>query len=77
MVQLSHPYMTTGKTIALTSWTFVGRVMSLLFNILFRLDLSLQMATVAMKLRLMLLGRKAMSNLDLFLEAVIKRAQSQ
>ena len=33
MVQLSHPYMTTGKTIALTRWTFVGRVMSLLiFN---------------------------------------------
>ena len=34
MVQLSHPYMTTGKTIALTSWTFVGKVMSLLFNML-------------------------------------------
>ena len=32
MVQLSHPYMTTGKTIALTIWTFVGKVMSLLFN---------------------------------------------
>ena len=31
-VQLSHPYMTTGKTIALTSWTFVGKVMSLLFT---------------------------------------------
>ena len=31
MVQLSHPYMTTGKTIALTRWTFVGKVMSLLF----------------------------------------------
>ena len=36
-VQLSHPYMTTGKTIALTRRTFVGKVMSLLFNILFRL----------------------------------------
>ena len=36
-VQLSHPYMTTGKTIALTRWTFVGKVMSLLFNILPRL----------------------------------------
>ena len=35
-VQLSHPYMTTGKTIALTRWTFVGKVMSLLFNILSR-----------------------------------------
>ena len=36
-VQLSHPYMTTGKTIALTRWNFVGKVMSLLFNMLFRL----------------------------------------
>ena len=35
-VQLSHPYMTTGKTIALTRWTFVGKVMSLLFNVLSR-----------------------------------------
>ena len=37
MVQLSHPYVTTGKTIALTRWTFVGKEMSLLFNMLFRL----------------------------------------
>ena len=37
IVQLSHPYMTTGKTIALTRWTFVGKVMSLLFNMLPRL----------------------------------------
>ena len=36
-VQLPHPYMTTGKTIALTRWTFVGKVMSLFFNILSRL----------------------------------------
>ena len=36
MVQLSHPYMTTGKTIALMRWTFVGKVMSLLFNMLSR-----------------------------------------
>ena len=36
MVQLSHPYMTTGKTIALTVWTFVGKLMSLLFNMLSR-----------------------------------------
>src|SRR5574342_919078 len=36
-VQLSHPYMTTGKTIALTRRTFVGKVMSLLFNMLSRL----------------------------------------
>ena len=37
MVQLSHPYMTTGKAIALARWTFVGKVMSLLFNMLSRL----------------------------------------
>ena len=36
-VQLSHPHMTTGKTIALTRWTFVGQVMSLFFNMLSRL----------------------------------------
>ena len=40
MVQLSHPYMTTGKTIALTRWTFVGKVMSLLFNMLSRLAIA-------------------------------------
>ena len=37
MVQLSYPYRTTGKTIALTRWTFVGKVISLLFNMLSRL----------------------------------------
>ena len=37
IVQLSHPYMTTGKTIALTRWTFIGKVKSLLFNMLSRL----------------------------------------
>ena len=37
IVQLSHPYMTTGKTIALTRWTFVGKAMSLLFNMSSRL----------------------------------------
>ena len=37
IVQLSHPYMTTGKTITLTRWTFVGKVMSLVFNMLSRL----------------------------------------
>ena len=37
MVQLSHPYMTTGKPLTLTRWTFVGKVMSLLFNMLSRL----------------------------------------
>ena len=37
IVQLSHPYITTGKTMALTRWTFVGKVMSLLFNMMSRL----------------------------------------
>src|SRR5574341_545224 len=37
IVQLSHPYMTTGKSIALTRWTYVGKVMSLFFNMLSRL----------------------------------------
>ena len=37
MVQLSHPYLTTGKTIALTRWTFVDKVIALLFNMLSRL----------------------------------------
>ena len=41
MVQLSHPYITTGKTIALNRWTFVGKVMSLLFNMLSRLGITL------------------------------------
>ena len=40
IVQLSHSYMTTGKTIALTRWTFVGKVMALLFNMLSRLDIT-------------------------------------
>ena len=38
IVQLSHPYMTTGKTIVLTKWSFVDKVMSLLFNMLSRLS---------------------------------------
>ena len=41
IVQLSHPYMTTGKTIALTRWTSVGKVMSLVFNMLSRLVITL------------------------------------
>ena len=41
IVQLSHPYMTTGKTIALIRWTFAGKVMSLLFNMLFMLVIAL------------------------------------
>ena len=42
IVQLSHPYMTTGKTIALTRQTFVGKIMSLFFNMLSRLVINLQ-----------------------------------
>ena len=41
MVQLSHPYMTTGSTIALTIWTFAGKVISLLFNMLSRFVIAL------------------------------------
>ena len=44
-VQLSHPYMTNGKTIALTRWTFVGKVMSLVFYMLSRLVMEKAMAT--------------------------------
>ena len=54
MVQLSHPYMNPGKTIALARWTFVGKAMSLLFKMLPRLVIapeSLQMVTAAMKLK--------------------------
>ena len=41
IVQLLHPYMTTGKTIALTRWTYVGKVISLLFNMLSRLVIAI------------------------------------
>ena len=41
MVHVSHPYMTTGKTIALTIWTFVGKVMSLLFKTLSGFDIAI------------------------------------
>ena len=41
IVQLSHPYMTIGKTIALTRWTFVGKAMSLLFNVQSRLVITI------------------------------------
>ena len=55
IVHLLHPYMTTGKTITLTRQTFVGKVMSLLFNMLSRLVIALKD---------LLLGRKAMANLS-------------
>jgi len=41
MVQHSHPYVTSGKTVALTVWTFVGKVMSLLFNTLSRFAIAI------------------------------------
>ena len=46
IVQILHPYMTTGKTLALTRWTFVGKVMTLLFNMLQSLDLDLSVASM-------------------------------
>ena len=55
MVQLSHPYMTTGKTIALTRQTFVGQVMSLLFNMLSRFrEGAFQMGTVIQVCKMMI-----------------------
>ena len=50
-VQLSHPYMTTGKTIALTRWTFVDKVMSLLFNMLPRFVIAFNAAIRVIKYR--------------------------
>ena len=49
MVQLSHPYTTARKTIALTTWTFVNKVMSLLFNMLSRLNIWKFMGHVLLK----------------------------
>ena len=46
MYQLSHPYMTTRKTIALTRWTFVSKVMSLLFNVLSELVIAFLPRTI-------------------------------
>ena len=51
IVQLSHPYMTTGITIALTRWTFVGKVMSLLFNMLYRLVIALTLRNYSKEAR--------------------------
>ena len=57
-VQFSHPYMTTGKTIALTRWTFVGKVTSLLFNML---------------CRLMVLCHSLMTNVEIFSHAYLSQ----
>ena len=72
-VQLSHPYMTTGKTIALTWWNFVGKVMSLIFNMLSRLFIDFILGGCKITVdgdcsheikRCLLLGRKVVTNLD-------------
>ena len=60
IVQLLHPYMTTGKTMALTRWTFVGKVMFLIFNMLSRLIMTL----------IMILGSKEQASFN-FITAVI------
>ena len=74
-VQLSHPYVTTGETIALTRWTFVGKVMSLIFNVFSRLVIFLGSKITAdgdcsheIK-RHLLLGRKIMTNLESILKS--------
>ena len=47
IIQLSHPYMTTGKSVALTRWTFVGKAMSFLFNMLSRFVMGFSDSTVS------------------------------
>ena len=51
MVQISYPYMTTGETIALTRWTFVDKVISLLFNMLSRLVIELKKRVVCLRIK--------------------------
>ena len=67
MVQLSHPDVTTGKTTALTRQTFVGKAMSLLFNMVFRFVTADEDYSNEIK-RCLVLGRKAMTNLDSILK---------
>ena len=62
-VQLSHPYMNTGKIIALTRWTFVGKVMSLLLNMLKQRLVITFLCSHEIK-RCLLLGKNVMTNLD-------------
>ena len=57
IVQLSHPCMTTGKTIALTRWTFFGKVMSLLFNMLSRLVITFLQRSSEVKVKVKSLSR--------------------
>ena len=63
-VQLSHPYVTTGKTIALTRWTFVGKVLSLLFNMLSILDKVYTQFTQSLFLSLVLTFVESLSLLN-------------
>ena len=58
IVQISHPYMTTGKTTALTRWTFVDKVMSLLFNMLSRLVITFLPRSKRLLISWLLLGPK-------------------
>ena len=69
MVQLSHPYMTTGKTIALTRRIFVNKVMSLLFNMLSRFFKTFLPRSSHEIKRSFLLGRKVLTNLDSILKS--------
>ena len=60
-VQFSHPYMTTGKTIALPRWTFVGKVMSLLFNILSRMVIAFLPRSKQLRICLLIQGTQVQS----------------
>ena len=63
IVQLSHPYMTTGKTTALTRWTFVDKVMSLLFNMLSRLAITfLQLGKIKVDILLIKVNKSKRKN---------------
>ena len=63
MIQLSHPYMTTGETTALTIWTFVGKVMSLLFNMLSRLVIAV-ISVISLTLNYIIIGKDKLGALD-------------
>ena len=64
-VQLSHPYMITGKAIALTRWTFVGKVMSLVFNMLSRLVITVLPRSKSLLIKIPFLGiDKLISQMD-------------
>ena len=64
IVQLSHPYMITGKTIALTRWTFVDKEMSLLFNMLSRVVITFLPRSKRLLISLLQLGDKTINGQD-------------